>query len=142
MTDIAYWNKEYKKEVDNFEECIVELSSLIEGKSTNTRRITKTILECDAKAAGIKEIKKSFGLELRLIKDREQKRDYDLKMKALDERVMIMNKDMKLIKMNQNKEELFQEKQVKFQYSTEGESGSHPCLSAVDYLPPLLQLLH
>ena len=120
MADIAYWTEEYTKEVDQLAAVLSTLQSLIESGSTNNRKIIQTISECDFKATRIRDVKKSFGLELRLIKDRAERYDYDVKMKALDERVMIMSKDLKLAKMKQNKQELFQETKGKGQYSTEG----------------------
>ena len=78
------------------------------------------ITECDYKATKLKDVKKSYGLEMRLVKDKKDKYDFDIKMKELDERVMIMNKDLKLIKMKQNKQELFQDGNGKNQFSTEG----------------------
>lgn len=122
MTDIAYWYDEYARETDLYTDISSTLSSLIESNSTNNRKIIKTIAECDAKAGKLKDIKKSFSLELRQIKDRAQKSDFDSKMKTLDERVMLLNKDLKLAKIKQNKQELFQDSgPSRSQFSTEGE---------------------
>lgn len=122
MTDIAYWYDEYARETDLYTDLSSTLTSLIESNSTNNRKIIKTIAECDAKAGKLRDIKKSFGLELRLIKDRAQRSEFDSKMKLLDERVMLLNKDLKLAKIKQNKQDLFQDTATnRNQFSTEGE---------------------
>ena len=120
MTDIAYWFKEYTTEVDQYTEILKTLQSLIDTNSTNNRKIIQTISQCDAKSIKIKDVKKSYGLEMRLIKDKQEKSDYNVKVAALDERLMILNKDLKLIKIKQNKHDLFEESIGKNQYSTEG----------------------
>lgn len=122
MADIAYWLAEYTKEVDQYAGLLKALQSLIDTNSTNNRKIIQTISQCDSKATKIKDVKKSYGLEMRLIKDRQEKYDYNVKMAAIDERLMLMNKDLKLIKIKQNKQELFEESNGKNQYSTEGPS--------------------
>ena len=54
----------------------------------------------------IGEVKKSFGLEIRLIKDRAQKLEYDGKGKAVDERVGKLNAEFRALKLQQGKNEL------------------------------------
>ena len=120
MTDIAYWLKEYSTEVDQYTDILKTLQSLIDTNSTNNRKIIQTISQCDAKSIKIKDVKKSFGLEMRLIKDKQEKSEYNVKVAALDERLMILNKDLKLIKIKQNKHDLFEESTGKNQFSTEG----------------------
>lgn len=123
MSDIAFWTTEYTREVDQLTTTLTALQSLADSNSTNNRKIIQSISECDFKITKIKDVKKSFGLELKLIKDRQEKYEYDIKMKALDERVMIMTKDLRLIKNKQNKQELFQESTGRNQYSTEGKGN-------------------
>ena len=125
MADIAYWNDEYTKEVDSYSEISTTLRSLIDSNSTNVRKIAKTISDCEAKAAKIKDVRKSYGLELRLVKERNLKSEYDGKMKALDERAYAMNQELKLAKMKQNKSELFEESTGRKLFSTEGEFAYH-----------------
>ena len=120
MADIAYWNDEYTKEVDSYTEISGTLRSLIDSNSTNVRKVTKSISDCEAKAAKLKDVRKSYGLELRLVKERNLKSEYDGKMKALDERVYAMNQELKLAKMKQNKSELFEESTGRKLFSAEG----------------------
>lgn len=124
MADINYWFDEYTREVNHYTTAFTTLQSLIETGSTNNRKIIQTIAVCDSGASKIKDVRKSCGLELRVVKDRAEKSGYDGKMKALDEKVMLMNKELKMAKMKQNKQELFHESTGKNQYSTEGEKLS------------------
>lgn len=121
MADIAYWNDEFTKEVDLYTEISEMLRSLIDSNSTNVRKVSKCISDCEAKSAKLKDVRKSYGLELRLVKERNLKSEYDGKMKALDERVYAMNQELKLAKMKQNKSELFEESTGRKLFSTEGE---------------------
>ena len=57
---------------------------------------------------------------MRLIKDKQEKSDYNDKVAVLDGRLIILNKDLKYIKVKQNKHDLFEESIGKNQYSTEG----------------------
>ena len=50
----------------------------------NTILFKGIISDCDSKVSRIKEVKKSFGLELRLIKDKSLRVDYEAKAKEYD----------------------------------------------------------
>ena len=60
MSDIAYWKDEYQKEVDALGELVASL------KDSKTK--DKIYVECDKGFAKLKDIKKSYGLEMRLLK--------------------------------------------------------------------------
>ena len=101
---------------------IEKLNSLGEGAKAKT--VTQTVTECEAKSTRIKDIKKSMGLELRLVKNKEERAEYDAAIKEIDERVAILNKDLKLAKTQNDKEALFNDKRgMKNQYSTEGKNN-------------------
>ena len=121
MADIAYWHDEYSKEANQFASTSTALNSLITSNSTNNRKIIKLISECDTILSKIKDVKTSFNLELKLVKDRAEKQEYDRVKKALDDKVMFLTKDLKLIKMKQNKQELFEETANRRMFSTDGE---------------------
>ena len=120
MADIAYWNDEYTKEANQFASVSEALNSLITSNSTNNRKIIKLISECDMLLLKIKDVKTSYNLELKLVKDRAEKQDYDRQKKAIDEKVMLLTKELKLIKTKQNKQELFEESANRRMYSTDG----------------------
>ena len=101
---------------------IEKLHSLGDGAKAKT--VAQTVTECEAKSTRIKDIKKSMGLELRLVKNKEERSEYDAAIKEIDERVAILNKDLKLAKTQKDKEDLFQDKRgMKSQYSTEGKNN-------------------
>jgi len=79
MSDIQYWYDEYLKEVNELEEKYTTASKLDEVWKKDERE--KIFVECDSHNVRIKELKKSFGLELRLVKDKEQKKEFDGKGK-------------------------------------------------------------
>ena len=60
MSDIAYWKEEYQKEVDALGALVATIKD-----SKNKDKVYK---DCDVITAKLKDIKKSFGLELRLLK--------------------------------------------------------------------------
>lgn len=119
MSDIAYWSDEYKREVDQLAALLNHLLSL---ENLNNGNLDQAMKECDDKADRIKNVKKSFGLELRLVKDKTLKAEYDESGKFLDARLNEMNKNLKDVKMRQNKTDLFGgiSSQGKNAYSTEG----------------------
>jgi hypothetical protein len=120
MADVSYWNDEYTKEVNRFASVSADLNSLISSNSTNNRKIVKLISECDTIFLKIKEVKTSYSLELKLVKDRAEKQEYDRQKKALDARVTFLKKEVDLIKAKQNKQELFEESANRRMYSTDG----------------------
>jgi hypothetical protein len=123
MGDIDYWFEQYEKEVEGFDTLIEKLQSLGDA-SSKPKVFTKTVTECDAKAARIKDIKKSMGLELRLVKDKQERSEYDAAIKEIDERVTILNKDLKLAKSQSDKNDLFQDKKgMRSQFSSEGKNN-------------------
>ena len=79
MSDIQYWYDEYSKEVTELEDKYTTSTKLDEVWKKDERE--QIYCECDSKTVRIKELKKSFGLELRLVKDKEQKKDFDSKGK-------------------------------------------------------------
>lgn len=103
-SDIEFWLSEYTKEVDALASLAVNVKSL--ANSGNAKATTTTLSECEAKITKIKEVKKSFGLELRLVKDRGQKSEFDIKAKALDDRANEYTKIIKDVKHLQQKADL------------------------------------
>ena len=92
MADIAYWHEEYTKEANQFASLSTTLNSLIVSNSTNSRKIIKLISECDVIIVKIKDVRASYNCELKLVKDRAEKQDYDKQKKSLDEKVKFLTK--------------------------------------------------
>jgi len=103
-SDIDFWLSEYTKEVDALASLAVNVKSL--ANSGNAKATTTILTECEAKINKIKEVKKSFSLELRLVKDRGQKGELDKKAKALDDRANEYTKVIKDVKHLQQKDDL------------------------------------
>ena len=122
VQDIDYFFEQYEKEVEGYDALIEKLQSLGDGAKAKT--VTNTLADCEAKAARIKEIKKSMGLELKLVKNKQERAEYDAAIKEIDERVAILNKDLKLAKAQHDKNDLFQDKKgMRNQFSSEGKNN-------------------
>ena len=106
MADIVYWKEEYEREVAHLSSLVSKTSSLV--SSSNAKVIGAAAAECDAKVARLREVKKSFGLELRLVKDRTAKAEYDALAKALDEKVNTLGNELKQARTSQSRLELMQ----------------------------------
>jgi hypothetical protein len=103
-SDIEFWLAEYTKEVDALASLTVNLKSL--SNSGNAKATGTSLSECELKINKIKEVRKSFSLELRLVKDRGQKAEYDAKAKVLDDRANEYTKMIKDVKHQQQKADL------------------------------------
>lgn len=103
-TDIEFWLAEYTKEVDSLASLTVNVKSV--SNSGNAKATATTLVECEGKISKIKEVGKSFRLELRLVKDRAQKSEFDAKAKALDDRANEYTNMIKEVKHNQQKADL------------------------------------
>lgn len=103
-SDIEFWLAEYTKEVDALASLAVNAKSL--ANSGNAKATATTLTECEGKISKIKEVKKSFSLELRLVKDRTQKGEFDKKAKVLDDRANEYTKVVKDVKHLQQKDDL------------------------------------
>lgn len=122
MSDIDYWYDEYKKEVDQFRILIDRLKALVE--SSNIKAVEGSIKDCDLKAMRAREVKKSFGLELRLVRDKALRADYEIKMKELDSTLNDLSRALNKIKADNSKSTLFGETtNPTFEYSTEGKDN-------------------
>ena len=103
-SDIEFWLAEYTKEVDALASLTVNLKSL--SNSGNAKATGTSLSECELTINKIKEVRKSFSLELRLVKDRGQKAEYDAKAKVLDDRANEYTKMIKDVKHQQQKADL------------------------------------
>lgn len=106
MTDIEYWNAEYKREVEQYTSLVDNLASVSE--SFNSKLIVDAISPCEEKQRRLKDIKKSYGLELRLVKDQIAKIQYTAYGKTYDECVVALNTKLGELKARFEKRALFQ----------------------------------
>eukprot|EP01041_Mallomonas_annulata_P007223 gene7223-14732_t len=102
MADISYWCDEYSKHLDEFEKLIESAKKSIgETKSA-------AIESCETEIARLKDVKKSFGLELRLLKDKTLKVQFDVKSKENDMRLTDLTNEFQQVKQTADKNELTQ----------------------------------
>ena len=98
MSDIAYWKDEYTKEVDSIGELIATL------KDSKTK--DKIYTEFDSKVNKLKDIKKSYGLEIRLLKDKSERSKYEAEGKELEKRINDYSEEIKQSKLEAQKDSL------------------------------------
>ena len=113
MGDISYWEKEYSDLLNELEKAVIDLKDdeeqdieSLTNKKEFLETLNKVVQECDTKVARIKEIKKSWLLEFRLIKDKDAKMKYDCKFKDLDAKAKAVIEDFNGAKLMVNKHSL------------------------------------
>jgi hypothetical protein len=122
MSDINYWFDEYNKENDDLFELVEKLKSLI--ASSNEKAIDYCLKECELKVNRANEVKKSFGMELRLVKDKSLKNEMNMNGQDLEKKLNISQKFVTQFKLQRSKNSLLNVSQVNENpYSTEGKSN-------------------
>mgnify|MGYP005992530927 CR=1 FL=1 len=102
------WKEEYYNEVDNLSALVagIRASAANTVAKLETKALKIKLDEGDANVQRIKDVKKSFGLELRLIKDRTIKSKFEADAKLLDTRVVNLVKDLRSLRDRMNRIEL------------------------------------
>jgi hypothetical protein len=121
MSDIGYWGDEYQREVDQLTAAVHHLQSLI--TSANNKLVSQATLDCESKLTRIKEVKKSYGLELRLVKDKTIKAEHEVKAKSLDDMVVNITREFKEIQAANNRKQLIQSGGSNNPYDTTGKTN-------------------
>lgn len=125
MSDAHYWLDEYKREVDQLRLQVDKLRSLVD--SSNTKAVELASIDIEAKLNRVREVKKSFGLELRLVRDRKERTDCDNESRLLDQRVDECAHEFSRLKANSDKGLLIGNQPAisdgGFAYSTEGKNN-------------------
>ena len=120
--NIGYWFNELTKESDNFSALLEKLKTLV--ASTNTQAIERCARDCEIKSNRIKEVRKSFGLELKIIKNKEEKQIYEGRAREIDEKFADLSTQFTQTKSQITKKDLLGESQAsKNIYSTEGKNN-------------------
>jgi len=134
-SDIQQCFNEYEAEVNELEELSTTLITSLSRTDTedafNPVDRTKMVNECEAKAASIRDKKKNFSLELRLVKDRKEKSSMTEQAKALDMRFNKHVENVKAAKVQIGKKDLMAGASTQMApgtkghnpYSTEGKSN-------------------
>ncbi len=119
MSEISFWLDEYQRETGALTSAVDHLQSLPE--KIDPRVATKAVNECETKVNRLKEVKKAYNLEIRLVRDRNMKQETENKFREIDERVCDLIKRYNEAKGRFNKATLMQgSKNI---YDVEGKSG-------------------
>lgn len=123
MADISYWFDELRRETEQLRLAVEKVKSLTDNKA-----IAEGIKECDLKINRVKEIKKSFGLELRLVRERQVRQEYDGHSRDLENKLNECLRDLMGLRAKIEKNQLFGSAATAnapkgFQYSTEGKDS-------------------
>ncbi len=119
MSEISFWLDEYQRETGALTSSIDYLHALPE--KIDPKVLSKSVNECEMKVNRLKEVKKAFNLEIRLVKDRNAKQEIEGKFREIDERVVELLKRYGEAKGKYNKVSLMQgSKNI---YDVEGKSG-------------------
>lgn len=120
--NIGYWFDELTKESDNFSTLLEKLKTLV--ASTNTQAIERCARDCEIRSNRIKEIRKSFGLELKILKNKGEKVIYEGRAREIDEKFSDLSSQFTQTKSQITKKDLIGESHVsKNIYSTEGKNN-------------------
>ena len=119
---IGYWFDELSKEIDSFKALIEKLKTLV--ASSNIQATERCARDCEVKSNRIKEVRKSYGLELRLIKNKSEKAKYEEKVRDLDDTFSELSTLYSQTKAQISKKDLIGEAAVsRTIYSTEGKDN-------------------
>ncbi len=108
MGDASFWDTEYSKELDNFKSLLTKLKEAIKDDIRQS-----LIKQLEDKSNRLKEIKKSFGLEVRLIKNKDVKVPFDEKMRGYNEEFTQLLDNFRTVKMSAQRSELLGNAQAK-----------------------------
>ena len=89
---IQGWKEEYLNLVEKLS-VLVSLCSELVNSENNTA--TSKLQEAHEHVSRLKEVKKNFSLELRLVKDRKIKKEYEAEASLLDGRVSSLVKELR-----------------------------------------------
>lgn len=102
-SNVEYWSDEYAKEVTALEEAVAELEEAAESEGSELGRL---LAQVEERQAQVKKAKKFFGLELRLVKDRQERLSHDEVGKQLEARAAAAYKTAKTIQEKVSKQTL------------------------------------
>jgi SNARE protein len=105
MADLNYWYDEYSREVEQFRELVEKLKQ--KSNDPNEKMVEMLVKDCEQKILRVKEVKKSFTLELKLARDKTLRADFEGHMKEVDAKSDQLMKDFSLLKASNQKNSLF-----------------------------------
>lgn len=121
MSDLTYWLDEYIKEVNQFQTLLEKYQQAI--SSSNQHLIDILTKDCDAKVLRVKEVKKSFSLELKLARDKSLRTEFESRLKEHEERANEYTKQFYTLKASTNKNSLFGDAVPSYSNNLEGKTN-------------------
>lgn len=121
MGDLTYWFDEYVKEVQQLNEHVTKFKQAID--SSNQKLIDLLLKDCEAKSIRVKEVRKSFTLEIKLARDKTLRAEFETRIKEYDEKANEYTKEFNILKAKTNKNSLFGDAIPTFSASTEGKTN-------------------
>ena len=103
MEQIKGWKDEYYAEVEKLSLLVAVAKELVKNDQGAAAIKLK---EAHDHVTRIKDVKKNFNLELRLMKDRKVKKEFEAEASLLDSRVSDLVKDLRILQDQSNKNSL------------------------------------
>lgn len=100
MSSVAVWDEELQNELGNL------TTTVSQTASASGARAKQLLQECDAIISRIKDAKKSFGLEIKMVRDKSVKAGYDSKLKFYDEEFNTLQNQVKSTRQQLERNEL------------------------------------
>jgi len=100
------WKEEYYSEVQNLSALVAGIQASNTAGNVDSRAMKQKLNQGDECVQRIKDVKKSFGLELRLVKDRAVKTKFEGDAKLLDSRVSSLVRDLRSLRDQMNRTEM------------------------------------
>lgn len=99
-SDLEYWSESYTGAVDELAAIVLLINGTVGDERVNL------VSECDAKLCRAQSIRRSYCLEVRLLRDKAIKRTYEQKLKGLDTRCTEIRHDVECTRGSSNRQEL------------------------------------
>lgn len=117
MSEIVYWDGEYSKLVADLGAIVLQFNP------ESGQELSNLLILCDSKVNRIRDTKKSFGLELRMVKNQNQKTHYESKGKNNEVKFNGYLNEIRAAKSAIDKKELGLKQRSLNPYSTEGKDN-------------------
>jgi type I site-specific restriction endonuclease len=92
MTDIQYWDDIFTEEIDAINAMVEKIPSM-----DNPVEKAEAIERCNARIRSAAGTKRSFKMEIRLVQDVGQRRNYEARLQQLDQQLQTAQADLKAL---------------------------------------------
>lgn len=120
MSDILYWDKECNNNLNELSRLIkvIEKGGIddddeeVHPKLSSSEKIEYVIKQFETKLLKTRDVVKSFGLELRLCKDKVLRTQYEIKLTEYNSRVKMYNESIKNFKTSNQRSNLMNNNEI------------------------------